>query len=139
MSTAKRDIEEQLAATDEQGEPTNEVDIDAEVGPHWESKYPRLFPYPSIIGKATLDMWYYILETKTGQQFVFGGAVVLNDDMIHLEPVDESYAGHGAAARALDLCFDAPGTRPQSNAYGINERGIDIRIDSIAWVADGVS
>ena len=82
---------------------------------------------PPVLEKATVDTWYFALETKTGQQFIFGSVSVIDENWIHLEPVSRDYAE--------SLPFDGP----VDGAYRITERGIDVRLDSIAWVADGIS
>lgn len=85
---------------------------------------------PPVLLKATEDHWQYLLEMKNGQQFIFSDADLINADWIHLNPIDDQWDG-------VDACyFDAP-LKPQ--AYVVNERGIDVRLDCIAWVADGIS
>lgn len=83
---------------------------------------------PPILCKAIYDnCWYYVLETITGAQFLFTGITVINDEWIHLEPLDSDIPSG---------CFDAP---VGSEAYRVHDRGIDVRIDSIVWVGDGIS
>jgi hypothetical protein len=83
---------------------------------------------PPILQKATDDVWYFLLATKDGRQFVFSRAIVDDGTWVHLLPLDESMTGG-------DLTFDGPADNP----YYINERGVDVRLDAIAWVACGTS
>ena len=70
-------------------------------------------------------------RTKSGQQFVFETITVIDSEWIHLNPFesdDPSIRMPGFFAGPL-----------KPDAYVVHERGIDIRLDSIAWVADGKS
>lgn len=84
---------------------------------------------PPVLEKATDDVWYFALETKSGQQFVFGGVTLVNAEWLNLRALDDAYGRSG-------LFFDGP---VRDDAYHIIERGMDIRLDSIAWVACGIS
>lgn len=82
---------------------------------------------PPILEKATEDQWTYLLETNTGQQFLFGTITVVSDEWVQLNPIEDGVG---------DDFIDGPRSE---NAYRIRERGISIRLDAIAWVADGYS
>lgn len=84
---------------------------------------------PPVLAKAADDEWSFLLETKSGQQFIFGSIEVVDKDWIHLNPVDPDYS--------KQQYFAGPPRKP--DAHFIEERGIDIRLDTISWVADGTS
>lgn len=84
---------------------------------------------PPTLLKATQDHWQYLLEMKNGQQFIFSEAELVNTEWIHLKQLDEGDTIEGA-------CFDGP---LKDNPYAVTERGLCVRLDSIAWVADGIS
>ena len=44
---------------------------------------------PGILGKASEDQWCYLLETKTGQQFLFSYVHQIDNEWIQLEPVED--------------------------------------------------
>lgn len=83
---------------------------------------------PPLLEQATIDEWCFALETKSGQQFVFGHVVVIDAEWIQLQ--------HSESNAGSDLAFDGP---VREDAYVIKERGVDIRLDAIAWIASGIS
>jgi hypothetical protein len=87
---------------------------------------------PPILAKAADDVWHFLLETKGGDRIVFGSLEVVDREWVHLNPLDDAYPAD--APRVLS--FDAPHT---GDGFSVGKRGLDIRIDSIAWVADGES
>lgn len=82
---------------------------------------------PPVLLHAMNDSWTFLLETRSGQQFIFGSiAVVGEGEWIHLEPADPE---------TTDF-IDGP---LKADAYRITERGVSVRVSEIAWVAEGYS
>lgn len=84
---------------------------------------------PPLLAKATADYWPVYITTKTGQQFLCSGIEQIDDDWIHLKPAGDQWI--------LEQVFvDGP---LSDKVWVIKERGIDMRLDAIAWVTEGIS
>lgn len=85
---------------------------------------------PDALTKATFDRpWDYMLGLRDGKVIAFSGADISPDRMwVHLTPLplntisdDSDWHWHKHPIQGLLMCF---------------ERGIDVRLSDIAWVAD---
>jgi hypothetical protein len=83
---------------------------------------------PRILDKASDDNWHFLVKTKTGDKFIFGSIDVCGD-WIHLNPLDDAYMDG-------PLPFDSADS---DGAVRVDQRGLDLRLDAIEWIADGIS
>lgn len=89
---------------------------------------------PPVLAKAASDNWLYLLETKSGQQFLFPHISIIDEEWIHLNPFDDD------EMRTAEECEPfVAGPLDVKRAHCVRDRGIDLRIDAIAWAADGNS
>jgi hypothetical protein len=83
-------------------------------------------PLPPILLKALQDEWYYLIETVTGLQIMFSMASFgIDSQWIKLHPVGD--------AVGTDI-IDGPVSR---DVCVLQKQTVDIRVDQIAWVAEG--
>jgi hypothetical protein len=75
-----------------------------------------------VIVKCLIDPFYYACRLKTGESFRFEHGDI-NGEFIHFSGVEN---GEGFPNPLLLLT-------------GHFERGLDVRLDQIAWIADGTS
>ena len=78
----------------------------------------------NVIAKACCDDFYFAMGLKTGATVYFGSAKV-NGDWVHLNSVNTSGGWAGLN-----------GTQLLDNRDREFDRGMDVHISAIAWVAD---
>lgn len=84
----------------------------------WEDRYPDL---PAALGKAIDDPFDYALGLRTGQIVFFTSASLSkNRQWVHLD-LDNSFVHRDQEKGEIELPF---------------ERGLDVRVADIVWVAD---
>lgn len=92
------------------------------------------YGYPPALAKACCDSFDYALGLKTGQIIYFDEAEPRGRRWVHLDGV-KSY-GHikpNADARDEGWVTGRDGKRYEGALF---DRGVDVAIDAIAWVAD---
>jgi hypothetical protein len=77
--------------------------------------------WPSVLTKAIIDEWMYMVKLKTGEMYAFERAHYVNDEFVRIDVsyLDEPYTEHGL--EQPKIFFD---------------RGMEIRVSDIVWVAD---
>lgn len=84
---------------------------------------------PGILQKASVDHYTYLLQTKSGQQIAFSEITPRGTEWIHLHE-------HNLDPEHLSGFFNGVNL---SNIMVVGDRGLDIRLDAIEWVADASS
>jgi len=80
--------------------------------------------YPPALTKACLDHFEYLLKLKDGQYIFFNDAVPINKEWVHIKVND-----------VCDVDWTLTDIPKNRIVFGF-ERGIDVRVSEIAWVAD---
>lgn len=75
---------------------------------------------PPVLVKSFYDSYAYLLETKSGRQFRYESASLINEEWVHI-----SISPYYMDERLADA--------------GFGDRGVDVRISEIAWIADANS
>lgn len=89
-----------------------------------EQVFERL---PSVLKHACNDCWCFVIGTKSGDQFMCESIAIENSEWISLEPIGK---------QTPPYCVDAP---VSEKVCIIEQRAVSIRIDQIAWAAEGRS
>jgi hypothetical protein len=86
--------------------------------------YSRLIfsGWPDALIKATEDQFGYMARLRTGEVVAFEGATYISDEWVRLE--NHHYVFKVSSETHL----------PKSPNF---DRGIEVRVDNIMWVADG--
>lgn len=100
-------------------EPEEEVD-------EWTARLDAL-GIPDALSKAMGDPFVYALGLRNGQVIAFESARLSNDGLwVHLTPYD----GYGLQVHSDGSCY------PMTGVTMPFERGLDVRLSEIIWVAD---
>ncbi len=102
--------------------------------PEDPEQYFQARGYPPALAKACVDNpWQYAVRLRTGEGWLFEGAHPVSDTWVHLERVTPLEQIHVDGAPPLGSPAHQY-TMPQEPM--IFDRGIDVRLRDIVWVAD---